>query len=211
MDQKPSYEELEKRLQELENADSFRTLFEYAYDPIFILDPDSYRILDCNQKAIKLLEYSYEELTSMTGPDLHPGHEVKNIPELIKPFIKGGDVINFTGIHFQNKGGVEFPVEINSSTINLQGKTVNFAIVRDITERKRAEAEREKLIRELQNALSEVKTLQGFLPICASCKKIRDDKGYWEQIENYLHKHSEVEFSHSICPECAEKLYPDFK
>jgi len=63
---------------------------------------------------------------------------------------------------------------------------------------------------ELNNALSEVKKLSGLLPICASCKKIRDDKGYWNQIEEYIRDHSEAEFTHSICNECAEKLYPDF-
>ena len=63
---------------------------------------------------------------------------------------------------------------------------------------------------ELQAALAKIKTLSGFLPICASCKKIRDDKGYWNQIEAYISDHSEAEFSHSVCPECAKKLYPDF-
>ncbi|MFC1488923.1 GAF domain-containing protein, partial [Thermodesulfobacteriota bacterium] len=61
---------------------------------------------------------------------------------------------------------------------------------------------------ELQRALSEVKTLRGLLPICASCKNIRDDKGYWNKIESYIIDRSEAEFSHSICPECAKKLYP---
>jgi hypothetical protein len=63
--------------------------------------------------------------------------------------------------------------------------------------------------KELQKALSEVKTLQGFLPICCSCKKIRDDTGYWKQIETYIHEHCDTQFSHGICPECATKLYPD--
>lgn len=61
----------------------------------------------------------------------------------------------------------------------------------------------------LEDALNKVKLLSGFLPICASCKKIRDDKGYWNQVETYIKNHSEVEFSHSICPECSKKLYPD--
>ena len=67
--------------------------------------------------------------------------------------------------------------------------------------------EKEKLIRELGNALENVKVLRGFLPICAQCKKIRDDKGYWNQIESYISQHSEALFSHGICPECAAKLY----
>jgi len=83
-------------------------------------------------------------------------------------------------------------------------------IFEDITERKLAEIEKEKLIGELRDALSKVKLLSGFLPICANCKKIRDDKGYWQQIEAYIRDHSEAEFSHSICPVCAKKLYPEF-
>lgn len=90
-------------------------------------------------------------------------------------------------------------------------------LIRDITRRKHAEqelkklatTEREKLIGELQEALAKVKKLSGFLPICSSCKQIRDDKGYWYQIEEYIKTHSEADFSHSICPDCAEKLYPD--
>ena len=80
----------------------------------------------------------------------------------------------------------------------------------DITERKRAEEEREKLILELREAVSQVKTLSGLLPVCAGCKKIRDTKGNWEPMESYIRDHSEADFSHSICPECAAKLYPEF-
>ena len=81
----------------------------------------------------------------------------------------------------------------------------------EIKRRKKLEKEREKLIGELQQALSEIKTLRGFLPICASCKKIRDDEGYWQQIEEYIQDRSDAQFSHSICPECCRKLYPERK
>jgi signal transduction histidine kinase len=74
---------------------------------------------------------------------------------------------------------------------------------------KRSEEERERLIRELQEALASIKTLSGLLPICASCKKIRDDKGYWNQIETYIRAHSDAKFTHGICPECVKKLYPE--
>ncbi len=84
-------------------------------------------------------------------------------------------------------------------------------IAHDITARKQAEGEREGLISDLQKALSEIKTLQGIIPICASCKKIRDDAGAWQQLEAYLQKHSDAEFSHGICPECVEKLYRGIK
>jgi len=71
----------------------------------------------------------------------------------------------------------------------------------------------QELMREkkmLEDALTEVSTLQGLLPICSFCKRIRDDKGYWNQIEAYIHEHSEAEFSHGVCPECAKVHYPDF-
>ena len=94
---------------------------------------------------------------------------------------------------------------------DLQGNLLSYdGIVRDITERKRAE---EALLQErnkLQDALAKVKILSGLIPICCSCKNIRDDKGYWKQIEGYIQDHSDAAFSHGICPECAKKLYPDF-
>jgi PAS domain S-box-containing protein len=83
-------------------------------------------------------------------------------------------------------------------------------IYRDIAARKQAEAEREKLITELKQALSEIKKLSGYLPICASCKKIRNDEGYWQQIETYIKEHSEAEFTHGICPDCKKIYYPDY-
>jgi hypothetical protein len=70
--------------------------------------------------------------------------------------------------------------------------------------------EQRLLIAELHAALDNIKTLKGMLPICSSCKKIRDDKGYWSQIEAYVSEHSEAEFTHSICPDCARKLYPEY-
>lgn len=74
---------------------------------------------------------------------------------------------------------------------------------------KKAEQDKLKLISQLQESLAKIKVLSGFLPICSSCKKIRDDKGYWNQIELYIREHSSADFSHGICPECAKKLYPD--
>jgi len=91
-----------------------------------------------------------------------------------------------------------------------QGKVSGVvAVSLDITEQKKAEQEKERLILELKRALGEVKKLSGLLPICASCKKIRNDQGYWEQIESYISSHSEADFSHGICPDCKRKLYPE--
>ncbi|MDH3392706.1 MAG: HAMP domain-containing protein [Desulfobulbaceae bacterium] len=79
----------------------------------------------------------------------------------------------------------------------------------EVVAREQSESEKERLIGELQDALTEIKTLKGIMPICASCKKIRDDKGFWSQIEAYVSAHSDVEFSHGLCPDCAKTLYPE--
>lgn len=76
--------------------------------------------------------------------------------------------------------------------------------------RGRFERESHTLIEQLETALSEVKTLKGLLPICANCKKIRDDTGYWNQIESYLQEHADASFTHSVCPDCIQELYPEF-
>ena len=80
-------------------------------------------------------------------------------------------------------------------------------MTRDITIRKQIQNERETLVKDLKKALAQVKTLNGLLPICSNCKKIRDDKGYWNQIEGYIQKYSDAKFSHGMCPECSDKLY----
>ena len=82
-------------------------------------------------------------------------------------------------------------------------------IDRQSLEIKRQNEKNEELIAELRHALEQVKTLRGFIPICAVCKKIRDDKGYWNRLEEYITAHSEAQFSHGICPECMQKMYPE--
>ncbi|MFO7890066.1 MAG: two-component regulator propeller domain-containing protein [bacterium] len=89
-------------------------------------------------------------------------------------------------------------------------KKINKDLKQEITERKKIQIEREKLIQELTSALDNVKTLKGMLPICARCKKVKDDQGYWQQVDEYVRDHSETEFSHGLCPECMKKLYPDY-
>jgi len=86
-----------------------------------------------------------------------------------------------------------------------------FSIIHDISDRIFLEKEKEELIDRLQTSLSRVKQLSGLLPICASCKNIRDDKGYWNKIKCYITENSDADFSHGICPECAKKLYPKLK
>jgi hypothetical protein len=83
-------------------------------------------------------------------------------------------------------------------------------VSRDITNRKWLEEDKQKLLNKFQKALTQIKTLSGLLPICSVCKKIRDDKGYWQQVEGYIQKHTDAKFTHGVCPDCFPKLYPEF-
>lgn len=120
-------------------------------------------------------------------------------------------VENRLRIHHPRKGYVWLYGVSKVIDRNRTGRPTRMAGAhRDITRRQIEKLEREKLIEKLEKTLSRIKRLGGLLPICSACKKIRDDKGYWNQIEAYIKEHSEAEFSHGICPECAKRLYPDY-
>jgi len=126
-----------------------------------------------------------------------------HVPEMTIVVLTG-HVDSHVGLEALQQGAQDYQVKglVNGP---LLVRSMRYAI-----ERKRLEQEKEALIRELKAALAEVKVLSGLLPICASCKKIRDDSGYWHQIEAYITAHSATQFSHGICPGCMEKLYPEY-
>lgn len=101
---------------------------------------------------------------------------------------------------------LEMRVRTRTADLEEANKRLQF----EIEKRNRIESERQILLKRLQEALARIKTLGGLIPICASCKKVRDDKGYWNQIEEYVKRHSHAEFSHGVCPDCMKKLYPEF-
>jgi len=115
-------------------------------------------------------------------------------------------VLIIVGFIFSPPGGEMWKV-LSNRALALFAIWVTAALT---LQRKKIEEKREKAISDREKALEDIKILRGLLPICASCKKIRDDQGYWSQIEVYIHEHSEADFSHGICPECARKLYPKF-
>jgi PAS domain S-box-containing protein len=101
------------------------------------------------------------------------------------------------------------PLFVRVEAVVSAGRRECRAAVLDVADRHRAEVERERLVQELQTSLAQVKLLSGLLPICTNCKNIRNDEGYWKQIEVFISSHSEATFSHGICPECLHKLYPE--
>lgn len=138
-------------------------------------------------------------------PDLYEKHH-----KLLMRTIESGERVEWEDQHRFAEERITYIHGIYTPLYDQQGSIWGVsAFALDISKRKRVELEKEALIDKLQLALDEVKTLRGILPICSSCKKIRDDKGYWNQLEEYVAKHSHAEFSHGMCQECAFKLYPE--
>jgi two-component system, chemotaxis family, CheB/CheR fusion protein len=134
-----------------------------------------------------------------------------NVPDLKQMIVGVIDTLAIKEQEIQDTEGRWYSIAIRPyKTVDSRIEGVLMTLV-DINELKQAEAEREKLISELKEALANVKQLSGMLPICSSCKKIRDDKGYWSQIESYITNHSEALFSHGYCPECAEKVMKELE
>jgi FixJ family two-component response regulator len=126
--------------------------------------------------------------------------------ELLEKMAQNKPVIFLTGygnetvaVEAMKKGAMDYLIKNQ-----IDGERLIRAIRYSVSQKK-AEIERENLITQLQDALGKVKTLSGLLPICSSCKKIRDDQGYWKQLESYISEHSDALFSHGYCPECGEK------
>jgi len=192
-----------------ESEKRYRTLFENAGDAIFVLEGEGTgagRIVAANKAAAAMHGYTVEELTAMRITDLDTPEMAVKAPDVIGRIMMGERVK--MEIFHRRKDGTLIPVEVNAGLLELGAKKYVLTFERDITARRRTEQVRENLLKDLQEAFDNIKTLKGMLPICASCKKIRDDKGYWNQIEEYIGTHTEAEFTHGLCPDCARKLYP---
>ena len=184
----------------------YRLLFENGLDGLMLTAPDG-SILDANPAACRILGRTRGEII----------HEGRNgVMDVSDPRLPGMiEERQRTGrargeLTAKRKDGTLFPVEVSSVVFHdPEGRLKTCIIMRDITERKTAEAERESLIQQLQEALGRVKALSGFLPACASCRKVRDKQGDWHTLEMYVRKHTEADFSHGICPDCRRQLYPD--
>ncbi|MBU2549424.1 MAG: PAS domain S-box protein [Proteobacteria bacterium] len=190
-----------------ESEEKYRIIFNNEIYAICIFELERYRLLDVNEAYARLYGYRREELLSgMTVLDVTDEDEATMAA--IKDILHGGTTFIPIRRH-KKKDGTKLYVEIVAGPYTWSGRRVMFSLTHDITSRTRAEADRERLIGELQAAMGEVKTLRGLIPVCASCKKIRDDQGYWEQMEKYIMDRSDALFTHGLCPDCARRLYPE--
>jgi len=184
----------------------YRRLFETAQDGILILDAETGHISDVNPFLAEMLGHSQEEFL---GKRLWEIGAFKDREASKTAFseLQSKGYVRYDDLPLETKDGRLMAVEFVSNVYQVNHHKVIQCNIRDITSRKRIEEERRELIHDLQDALSKIKRLRGLLPICASCKKIRDDKGYWNELEAYISEHSEAEITHGFCPDCMKKLY----
>lgn len=189
------------------SEERFRRLFNGHTACKLVIDPVSGRILDANPAAAGFYGWSVDALKTMRIQQIN----TLSPDEVQREMAAASSALrNYFEFRHRLADGSVRDVEVFSNRVDLDGSPVLYSIIHDVSARHRLEAERERLIAELEHALEHVKTLRGIVPICASCKKIRDDKGYWEQVEKYMTRHTEANFSHGICPECAARLYPEY-
>jgi PAS domain S-box-containing protein len=184
----------------------YRRLFETARDGILILDADTGEIFDVNPFLIGMLGYSHEAFLGKRLWEIGAFQDIEASKAAFSELQNKG-YVRYEDLPLETRDGGHIDVEFVSNVYLVNHKKVIQCNVRDITQRRRIEEERRRLTYDLQDALDKIKRLRGLLPICASCKKIRDDKGYWNRLETYIQEHSEAEFSHGFCPECMKNLY----
>lgn len=164
-------------------------------------------------KIKDVLGYEPEEVVGRTPFDFMPPDEAQTIETVFTSIASEGKRFSFSSLENINLHKDGHQVILETSAVPFFDPDGTFkgyrGIDRDITKRKETEDELKRINIELQESLNRVKQLSGLLPICASCKRIRSERGYWENIERYISGHSEAEFSHSICDECAQRLYPE--
>jgi len=196
----------------------FRLLAENSLDVIWAADPDG-RFTYVSPSVISQRGFTPEELVGnlifarqTPGQDPNP---IQSLMERARQSVPGSQPFEEEPIEIDllRKNGQTFRAEIRLRLLwdehqKLQGIR---GVTRDITERARMEAERDNLIRQLRLALAEVKNLEGMLPICGNCKKIRDDRGYWNHLESYISAHTDATFTHGVCPDCAETMRQEMR
>ncbi|MFO7568596.1 MAG: PAS domain S-box protein [Smithellaceae bacterium] len=190
----------------LSSEERYRILFETSPDAIIVLDAQTGKITDVNPLLTIMFGCDEEEILGKKLDDLvmfegsrggrSPFEEVQ-----VKKNIRYED------LPLQTNDGRKIHVDLISRACQIRDKKMIQCNIRDMTRRSREEDERMALIAKLREALTSVRTLSGLLPICASCKKIRDDAGYWRKLEQYISDHSDVKFTHGVCPECEKAMY----
>jgi PAS domain S-box-containing protein len=182
-----------------ESRSHYKQLLDGATDAVHLLDMDG-RLIEASPSFYRLLGYPPENPPPLRISDWDAQWSPDELQERIADVIKHRTVFE---TRHRRIDGTLIDVEVSARGIHIDGTLLLYASARDISVRKATEAALAAKVEELRDALNHIKTLRGVVPICAWCKKIRDDEGYWKQLESYVRDHTEAEFSHGICPTCA--------
>jgi PAS domain S-box-containing protein len=192
-----------------EVEERFRLMVENSHDILTIRDADC-RVRYASPSIHRVLGYRQEEIIGSTGFELLHPEDRANVETALNEFWKNPGARDSIQYRARHANGSWVSLEVVAYNLldhpEIRGVVING---RDISQRMQTEAERERVIAELQEAISKLDTLTGLLTICASCKKIHAENGSWQQIESYIRDRSQVEFSHTMCPECSLIWYPD--
>ena len=195
--------ELRRQLKMLRAYDAqCRALFELMPISVVLLDARGV-VRDANPSFCRNIGFPRNEIVGSHVSKFAQESRVvikKNLRRLL-----AGEQLDHEVTNVQKDGSLRF-YELHETAVTLpDGSRGILAVSSDITERKNSEQQRENLIAELKKALAHVRTLHGLLPICASCKKIRDTHGHWNKLETYISEHSDASFTHGLCPDCVIK------
>jgi hypothetical protein len=198
------------------------------YESVFSAIPDPFFIFDENGYYVQILGGSdrrkYHDGHHLIGKRIHDVVSTELADSFVREIQRAISVDEVTTYVYQLSAKDIRGSETLTGPAGQQWFEANISPVKEIAGQPRmvvwvafnitglhkALAEKEALIKELQEASKEIRTLQKFLPICSYCKKIRDDEGYWSQVEEYIHRHTGTKFSHSICQDCVEKHFPEY-
>jgi len=183
-----------------------------SMDAIFVLDCEG-RVSYLNRAAEEMFGHPREEVLGRVFHEVFVSEAARvHYTALLPEFKATGECRVMGGVRqyaARRRDGTAFPAELCVVPVRIGDAWHAVGTMRDIGARRAAEEERERLVAELTDALDNIKTLSGIVPVCSSCKKIRDDKGYWNRLDEFLAQHAEVQVSQGICPDCVRRLYPD--
>lgn len=184
----------------------FKNIF--ADSPVGMCVYDSSgQCIEANQSVCEIIGATREQILSQNYKKLKSWKDSRLL-ETANEAVAGKRVTNIR-VTFTSTFNKEFTANANFLPFSHEGEDYLLITFDDLSEVKKVEDEREKLIVELKRAVDEIRSLRGILPLCVFCKKIRDDKGYWEQVDIYMKEHMLVDISHGICPDCSQKKYPN--
>jgi len=186
-------------------------IWEKSFDGMRLIDDKGY-IVSVNESFCTMMGMEKQELIGKPYYTIYKDDPGTNRLDQIQPRIRERTIVNMVEREALLWNDRSVVLAVSNSFIDVEREpTCVLSIFRDVTDKKRIEREREQLILELETAAANIKTLGGMLPICSSCKKIRNDHGYWDRLELFIAEHTQATFTHALCPDCLKEAYAELE